>query len=165
MSEIETVYRCKVLETLSWLYFETEPKRQFAVVEMLYPAAAYEVLQKENAALKQSNLELERLCDRTYVQQGADAYNHCCEVFESWRVKRQKLDFPTHDWSDGLYNSLNWLQDTIEELEAENEAQAKRLEEAVNRIKDMLENDDGQAHKESRKFLESLAESKNGDSK
>lgn len=91
--------------------------------------AAYEALQKENTALKESNLELERLCDRTYVKQGADAYNHCCEVFEAWRVKRQKLDLPTHDWADGLYNSLNWLQDTVEELETESAAQAKRIAE------------------------------------
>ena len=102
---------------------------------ILYPAAAYEAqrneverLKAENEKLKESNLELERLCDKTYVQQGADAYNHCCEVFEAWRVKRQKLDLPTHDWADGLYNSINWLQDTVEELEAENEAQAKRIE-------------------------------------
>lgn len=91
--------------------------------------AAYEALRKENSELKESNLELERLCDTTYVKQGADAYNHCCEVFEAWRVKRQKLDLPTHDWADGLYNSLNWLQDTIEELETESAAQAKRIAE------------------------------------
>lgn len=52
MSEIKPVYRYKVLETLSWLYSETEPKRPLAVVETLYPAAAYEALQKENAEMK-----------------------------------------------------------------------------------------------------------------
>lgn len=38
------------------------------------------------------------------------------------------------------------------------EAQTKLLCEAVSRIKDMLKNDDGQAHKEARKFIESLKE-------
>lgn len=76
-------------------------------------------LQAKIDSLQEANRELERLCDRTYVQFGADAYNHCCEVFETWRRKRQKSTLPTHDWESGLYDSLNWLQDTVEELEAD----------------------------------------------
>lgn len=42
----------------------------------------------EIAALKAENLNLEALCDATYVAQGADAYNHACEVLETWQEKR-----------------------------------------------------------------------------
>ena len=133
MSEIKPVYQRRIqdddwqeIERSEYVEFSERGKFQ---TRILYHAAAYEALQKENAELKESNLELERLCDRTYVQQGADAYNHCCEVFESWRVKRKKLHLPTHDWADGLYNSLSWMQYTVEELEIKSAAQAKRIAE------------------------------------
>lgn len=32
--------------------------------------------------------ELERLCDATYVAQGADAYNYACDLLEQWNNKR-----------------------------------------------------------------------------
>lgn len=41
-----------------------------------------------------------------------------------------------------------------------NEQQAKLLNQAFNRINDMLQDDDGQAHKEARKFVESLSAQK-----
>jgi hypothetical protein len=53
-------------------------------------SAEYEEFQKaviERDALRVSNLELERLCDTTYVAQGADAYNHACAGME-WLYKR-----------------------------------------------------------------------------
>jgi hypothetical protein len=43
------------------------------------------------------------------------------------------------------------------------EALRKKLETAVSRINDMLESDDGQAHKEARKFIESLPAPENGE--
>lgn len=47
-------------------------------------------------------------------------------------------------------------QQPVQEQMNELEALRKQLKTAVSRINDMLESDDGQAHKEARKFIESL---------
>jgi len=125
MSEIKPVYQ-RYCSDGKWLdinqarYVE-EVEADCAETRILYPAAAYEALQKENAELKEDVKIL-----------------------------------------DGMCTAIN---EKFAQSSESNAAQSKRIEEAVSRIKDMLENDDGQAHKEARKFIESLAASKNGDSK
>ena len=54
-SEVKPVYRCKVFEDADWIYLEKFPKEResFLIIETLYPAAALEALQAENAKLKE----------------------------------------------------------------------------------------------------------------
>ena len=69
------------------------------------------------AELEISNAELERLCDATYVAQGADAYNHACECMEAFQEKRRatgKEVGTTHSLCDGM----GWVYRRLDELEA-----------------------------------------------
>lgn len=63
--------------------------------------------------------------------------------FETPSNPYNKVDFQGKLYITGLQNQI--------------EALRKQLETAVNRINDMLQDDDGQAHKEARKFIESLS--------
>lgn len=74
--------------------------------------------QEENEKLREENLKLERLCDATYVAQGADAYNHACSELEAWQAKRRKAKKAvgvTHSLVDGM----GWLYERVQKLENE----------------------------------------------
>ena len=49
----------------------------------------YAAARQEIESLKAKNLELERVCDATYVTQGADAYNHACSMMEQYQAERK----------------------------------------------------------------------------
>ncbi len=67
------------------------------------------------------NAELERLCDATYVAQGADAYSHACETLEIWQKARAATG-KDPGCEGSLCDGLSWLQSRIAELEAERDA-------------------------------------------
>lgn len=72
------------------------------------------------AALKQKDeeiAELARLCDSTYVAQGADAYNHACEVLEHWQAKRA-ADGKEVGTTGSLCDGMAWLYERLDKLEA-----------------------------------------------
>ncbi len=62
-------------------------------------------------------LELERLCDATYVAQGADAYNHACDEMERWQHQRRKAGKEVGT-TGSLCDGISWLYGYIDELEA-----------------------------------------------
>ena len=62
-------------------------------------------------------MELERLCDDTYVAQGADAYNHACDEMERWQEQR-KLAGKDPGTEGSLCDGISWLYSYIDKLEA-----------------------------------------------
>ena len=70
-------------------------------------------LEKANAKI----LELDRLCDATYVAQGADAYNHACSEMERWQQKRVAAGKDA-GCEGSLCDGMAWLYGHIDELEA-----------------------------------------------
>jgi hypothetical protein len=75
----------------------------------------------EIEALRDANLELERLCDATYVAQGADAYHHACECLEAYQdVRRTKgKEVGT---TGSLCDGMEWVYARLDETEANIEA-------------------------------------------
>jgi len=73
--------------------------------------------------------ELERLCDATYVAQGADAYNHATDEME--RFQRQRLEQGKEAGCGGsLCDGMAWLYGHIASLESERDqlrAEVERL--------------------------------------
>jgi hypothetical protein len=61
--------------------------------------------------------ELERLCDATYVAQGADAYNHACDVMERWQAERAAAGKEVGT-TGSLCDGIAWLYGRLDELEA-----------------------------------------------
>ncbi len=61
-------------------------------------------------------LELERLCDATYVAQGADAYNHACNEMERWQHQRHTVG-KVVGTTGSLCDGIAWLYGHIDELE------------------------------------------------
>lgn len=93
--------------------------------------------------------ELERLCDTTYVAQGADAYNHACDLIEQLQAERiGKGRDPGTEGSlcDGLtwaYGELLESEDECETLStalAASRAEVEGLREACRAIKELREN-------------------------
>ncbi len=62
--------------------------------------------------------ELERLCDATYVAQGAHAYNHACSEMERWQAKRESQG-KDPGTQGSLCDGMSWLYERIAELEAQ----------------------------------------------
>lgn len=61
--------------------------------------------------------ELERLCDATYVAQGADAYNHACDEME--RFQQERIAAGRDAGTEGsLCDGMAWLYERIDELES-----------------------------------------------
>lgn len=85
---------------------------------------AASLLEQQHAALeslRSKNAELERLCDETYVAQGADAYNHACSEMERWQ--KERLNAGKDAGCEGsLCDGMAWLYGQIEQLEAEVES-------------------------------------------
>lgn len=88
------------------------------------PAVA--ALLARNAEMEAERNELERLCDATYVQQGADAYHHACEVLEAWQEARFVAG-KDRGCEGSLCDGLSWLQSRVDQLEAENVAMGETL--------------------------------------
>jgi transcription elongation factor Elf1 len=63
-------------------------------------------------------IELESLCDATYVAQGADAYNRACDEMERWQKQRKKSG-KDEGTTGSPRAGIAWLYGHIEELEAE----------------------------------------------
>lgn len=61
--------------------------------------------------------DLERLCDDTYVAQGADAYNHACDEMERWQEQRKKAGKEIGT-EGSLCDGISWLYEYIDTLEA-----------------------------------------------
>lgn len=76
-----------------------------------------------NAELEAERDELERLCDATYVQQGADAYHHACEVLEAWQEVRFVAG-KDQGCEGSLCDGLSWLQSQVTKLEDDRDALA-----------------------------------------
>lgn len=72
----------------------------------------------EIVSLHEKVSELERLCDATYVAKGADAYHHACAEMERWQEGR-KLQDKDPGTEGSLCDGISWLQERIEELEAQ----------------------------------------------
>ena len=85
---------------------------------------AASLLEQQHAALeslRSKNAELERLCDETYVAQGADAYNHACSEMARWQ--KERLNAGKDAGCEGsLCDGMAWLYGQIEQLEAEVES-------------------------------------------
>ena len=79
-------------------------------------SSALDAKDAEIAALKSENLKLEALCDKTYVAKGADAYNHACEVLETWQEKRVKAG-KEPGCQGSLCGGMEWLYAKVDELE------------------------------------------------
>lgn len=75
-------------------------------------------------ALRQRIAELERLCDATYVAQGADAYNHATTVMAEWQAARV-LAGRDPGCVGSLCDGLARLQEMIEQSEARAEELAR----------------------------------------
>ena len=73
-------------------------------------------LMQESVACERC-LKLERLCDATYVAQGADAYNHACSEMERWQHQRWKAGKEVGT-TGSLCDGISWLYGRIDELEA-----------------------------------------------
>lgn len=75
-------------------------------------------------------LELERLCDATYVTQGADAYNKACSEMERWQAERvSKGKDPGTQGS--LCDGMSWLYERIADLEAKLEEKEQKPSETA----------------------------------
>ena len=88
--------------------------------------AAVAALLTREAALVARNAELERLCDSTYVEQGADAYHHACEVMEAWQKARRAAG-KDPGCEGSLCDGLSWLQTRITKTEDERDALAAEV--------------------------------------
>ena len=78
----------------------------------------YAAARQEIESLKATNLELERLCDATYVTQGADAYNHACSMMEQYQAER-KAARKEVGTERSLCDGISWLYTRIASLESQ----------------------------------------------
>ena len=102
------------------------PGRMIPFVEALRVAknerkSESEAARLEIDSLKAKNLELERVCDATYVTQGADAYNHACSMMEQYQAEREaaRKEVGTEG---SLCDGISWLYTRIASLESQIEA-------------------------------------------
>jgi hypothetical protein len=89
--------------------------------ELVLAAGAVASLLSRNAELEAERDKLELLCDATYVQQGADAYHHACEVLEAWQEARFVAG-KDRGCEGSLCDGLSWLQSQVTKLEDERDA-------------------------------------------
>ncbi len=68
--------------------------------------------------------ELDRLCDATYVAQGADAYNHACDMLEQFQAARAAAGKEIGT-EGSLCDGMAWLYGRLDELEAQIDASPK----------------------------------------
>lgn len=85
----------------------------------------YDAAQMDIASLRAINLELERVCEATYVAQGADAYHHACSLMERHQ-KERAVAGKVVGTERSLCDGLSWLYGHIAGLESQLEAE--RLE-------------------------------------
>ena len=78
----------------------------------------YAAARQEIESLKAKNLELERVCDATYVTQGADAYNHACSMMEQYQAERKAARKEVGAESS-LCDGISWLYTRIASLESQ----------------------------------------------
>lgn len=83
--------------------------------------SAIEALQGEVERLKADYLEVERLCDATYVAKGADAYNHACDEMERFQDQRRKAGKEVGT-ERSLCDGMAWLYQHVSDVEAERDA-------------------------------------------
>ena len=81
----------------------------------------YDAARQEIESLKAKNLELERVCDATYVTQGADAYNHACSMMEQYQAEREAARKEVGA-EGSLCDGISWLYTRIASLESQLEA-------------------------------------------
>ena len=101
------------------------PARMIPFMEALRVAnnerkAESEAARLEIESLKAKNLELERLCDATYVTQGADAYNHACSMMEQYQAEREAARKEVGA-EGSLCDGISWLYTRIASLESQHE--------------------------------------------
>lgn len=86
-----------------------------------YAQAALASKDAEIATLTEERDVLERLCDATYVAQGADAYNHACNEMEAWQATRRKSGKEIGT-EGSLCDGMGWVYSKLDELETERDA-------------------------------------------
>ena len=74
--------------------------------------------------------ELDRLCDATYVAQGADAYNHACDMLEQFQAVRAAAGKEIGT-EGSLCDAMAWLYGRLDELEAQIDASPKVGSDAI----------------------------------
>lgn len=94
----------------AWYYDaeDWEIKKAIAVIEDAESAAT--------APLLARIAELEKLCDETYVKQGADAYNNACDEMERWQ-KQRKADGKEVGTTGSLCDGIAWLYLHVSKLD------------------------------------------------
>ena len=102
------------------------PGRMIPFVEALRVAknerkAESDAARLEIDSLKAKNIELERVCDATYVTQGADAYNHACSMMEQYQAEREAARKEVGA-EGSLCDGISWLYTRIASLESQLEA-------------------------------------------
>jgi hypothetical protein len=80
-----------------------------------------DALQAEVERLKADYLEVERLCDATYVAKGADAYNHACDEMERFQEQRREAGKEVGT-ERSLCDGMAWLYGHVSKVEAERDA-------------------------------------------
>jgi hypothetical protein len=113
-------------------YRQIDPE---ATSEPLYATAppSVEELKAEIERLTVERNELERLCDETYVAQGADAYNYACEIMETWQEERFKAGKEIGT-QGSLCDGICWLYQYVDDLEAELAKSNERLAELEGKL-------------------------------
>lgn len=92
-------------------------KRDLDIMEFGTDRNVLETAINEIGRLHCQILELEKLCDATYVAMGADAYNHACDEMEAWQEKR-RVRGQEAGTTGSLCDGMAWLYEHIEHLEA-----------------------------------------------
>lgn len=87
-------------------------------------AFARAIEQAATAPLLARIAELEKLCDETYVKQGADAYNNACDEMERWQ-KQRKADSKEVGTTGSLCDGIAWLYLHVSKLEQQLEEARK----------------------------------------
>lgn len=93
-------------------------------------SAMHRLVDKESAAtapLLARIAELDKLCDETYVKQGADAYNNACDEMERWQ-KQRKADGKEVGTTGSLCDGIAWLYLHVSKLEQQLDVMARNTE-------------------------------------
>lgn len=134
MNTIESTMLTPTLETLStqaqvfasaWALvgsrFDSGEGLEMAEVERGILLDMARSLYAENAKLQARVNELDALCDKTYVAEGADAYHYACEMMERHQQEREAAG-KVVGTENSLCDGISWLYGHIAELEAQLEA-------------------------------------------
>lgn len=80
------------------------------------PSYVFETVRNSLHDQRDQILELDRICNETYVAMGADAYNHACDEMEAWQEKR-RVRGQEVGTTGSLCDGIAWLYERIEHFE------------------------------------------------